>query len=695
MTSEPIATKQQTSYLEEGNKEFREKKYPAAIGLYLLAYQGMPQLKEIVTFKIVLAWRRYKNLLNSKDRLFVALIGSDPAVTSGRLDTFSKLYGNFTEVHIVNEEFSQFNTSSWLSNSKSTFSIRNLFAQNENIFLKQAIQKVVANPFDIVHLFEPSVSGIFFAMLYKLICGAKVLVDIDERQLNPSVEMPQDIRDYLEKKQDLDQENTGLKRFTLDLAKDIDSITISNMILQQQFGGEIIGEKPRGRSHLNRAQLRQLQNSIEESDKDSSNQEVFIDKFLVAFWDLLSAEKTAFLKRVSDASSINDTSEGDSNSFCVVRLEEANLKFASGWAIYAKDKNKRIFLKVNLNDSPLHIVNTSRYRDDIKKERGGEGFVGYSAEMTEYLDFSGHSEISVSPISHVMHEKDSKKSLTKKLPCLLKGQHFKNVNEKAKELLQRNCYSFNHKLNKAADSFSVSIIILNLNGLNVLQRCLESIYEHTGCDFEVIVIDHGSTDGSVEFLKHSKLQNLKSYFRGKNYSFSSSNNFAAQKTQGDILVFMNNDMIIVDDAISAMARTALHSDFGVVGIKLWDMPQGLPVEISKSLGVVQHLGVHFRDCHRENIVEAYETRQSTFWSDEPDFFETPAVTAAMMALTKSDFLLVGGFDEDYFYGQEDVDFCLKYMRSNHKKTGVLLSHGAYHARGLTRYDSSVKMNSSL
>ncbi|MCP3889848.1 MAG: hypothetical protein GY702_13385, partial [Desulfobulbaceae bacterium] len=95
------------------------------------------------------------------------------------------------------------------------------------------------------------------------------------------------------------------------------------------------------------------------------------------------------------------------------------------------------------------------------------------------------------------------------------------------------------------------------------------------------------------------------------------------------------------------------------------------------------------------IVEAYETRQSTFWSDEPDFFETPAVTAAMMALSKSDFLLVGGFDEDYFYGQEDVDFCLKYMRSNRKKTGVLLSHGAYHARGLTRYDSSVKMNSSL
>ncbi|MCP3929247.1 MAG: glycosyltransferase family 2 protein, partial [Bacteroidetes bacterium] len=181
----------------------------------------------------------------------------------------------------------------------------------------------------------------------------------------------------------------------------------------------------------------------------------------------------------------------------------------------------------------------------------------------------------------------------------------------------------------------------------------------------------------------------------KNYSFSSSNNFAAKKALGDILVFMNNDMIIINYVISATASTALFSDFGLVGIKLWDMPQGLPIEISKSLAVVQHLGVHFRDCHRENIVEAYETRQSTFWSDEPDFLETPAVTAAMMALTKSDFLSVGGFDEDYFYGQEDVDFCLKYIKSKRKKTGVLLSHGAYHARGLTRYDSSIKINSAL
>ncbi|MCP3890394.1 MAG: glycosyltransferase family 4 protein, partial [Desulfobulbaceae bacterium] len=125
-----------------------------------------------------MAWSKYQNLRSSKERLSVALYGSDLAHTSDQIDTFSELYSSFAEVHIVNEEFSQFNTASWLSNSKSTFLSKTLYTQNENIFIKQAIQKVAANPFDIVHLFEPSVSGIFFAMLYKLICGAKVLVDI-------------------------------------------------------------------------------------------------------------------------------------------------------------------------------------------------------------------------------------------------------------------------------------------------------------------------------------------------------------------------------------------------------------------------------------------------------------------------------------------------------------------------------------
>ncbi len=643
-------------------------------------------IKKIIIFRIRLAWSKYQNLRYSKERLSVALYGSDLAHTSDRIDTFSELYSSFAEVHIVNEEFSQFNTSSWLSNSKSAFSIKNIFAENENIFLKQAIQKVVAIPFDIIHLFEPSVPYIFLAMLHKLIWGAKVLVDIDESPFNPSAEKPRDIRDYLEKKQDLNLEKTEWKRFSLNLIEEINSITVSNMMLQLLFGGEIIGKLPDGGSLINGVPIKKFFNFIKESCKDYNKQESFIDIFLVAFMHLMSWKKTASQKRVRDASPINDTRKS-----CMVTFEEVTIKTASGWAVCTEDKNKRILFKVNLNYHPLHIVDTTRFRNDIKKEHGGDGFVGYKAEMTEYIDFSSTSEISVDPMSHVTREKDCNKNL----PCLLKGLHFTNVNEKAKKLLQRNFYSFNHKLKKSADSFSVSIIILNLNGLNVLQRCLQSICEHTVCDFEVIVIDHGSTDGSVEFLKNSIFLNLISFFRGKNYSFSSSDNFAAQKAQGDILVFMNNDMTIVDDAISAMARTALHSDFGLVGIKLWDMPQGLPVEISKSLNVVQHLGVHFRDCHRDNVVEAYETRLSAFWSDEQDLFETPAVTAAMMALTKSDFLMVGGFDEDYFYGQEDVDFCLTHMRSNFKKTGPLLSHGSYHARVLILYNYSAILNSSL
>jgi GT2 family glycosyltransferase len=674
MSSERVVQKKQTSYLDEGNKAFHEQKYPAAVALYLQALQCMPQLKKIVAFKIRLAWRRYQNLWSSKGPLVVALCGSDLAYSSDRLDIFSELYGSFAEAHTINEDFSK-STSSWITHGKSAFLGANFPAQSQNNFLKQAIQKVAENPFDIVHLLVPSATGIFFAMLYKLIWGATVLVDIDENQFYFSSGNPETFKDYLQKKQNMVLENAGLRRFALHLAHEIDGITVSSVKLQQLFKGQSVISTVADHGRFENAlQLQQLLDAIAKSGKDINQQETFIDEYLTAF-SILSARNTA--------------------RSCKVWLEEATLKIVSGWAICPEKKNERIFLKVNLNDHPLHIANTYRFRGEVKKAYGGEGFVGFLAEMNEYLDFSGHAEISVEPISHLLAETDGRKNLAKSLPCLLKGRHFTNVNEKANILVQRNFHSINQELNTPVASFSVSIIILNFNGLNVLRRCLRSIYANTDCKFEVIVIDHGSTDGSVEFLKSSKYPTLRSFFRGKNFSFSASNNFAVQQVQGDILVFMNNDMIIVDDAISAMAATAFHSDFGLVGIKLWDMPQGLPVELSKSLNVVQHLGVHFRDCHRENIVEAYETRLPAFWGEESDVFETPAVTAAMMAISKSDFLLAGGFDEDYFYGQEDVDFCLKYMRSSRKKTGVLLRHGAYHARGLTRYNSTTAMNAIL
>ena len=60
----------------------------------------------------------------------------------------------------------------------------------------------------------------------------------------------------------------------------------------------------------------------------------------------------------------------------------------------------------------------------------------------------------------------------------------------------------------------------------------------------------------------------------------------------------------------------------------------------------------------------------------------------MLCIRKSEFEAIGGFNRKYFYGQEDVDFCLRYGRQIKRKIGVALDEGAYHIRGLSRRELS-------
>lgn len=365
-----------------------------------------------------------------------------------------------------------------------------------------------------------------------------------------------------------------------------------------------------------------------------------------------------------------------------IRLEKVSLYNATGWAIAEGYENERIYIRADLNGIPIYIADTIKYRGDVMKLHGGDGFNGYSVELNEYFDFEGRALISVSPINGVANNKQTAQQRSQQMPRLFNGEHFTDINLRSKDLVLR--YINDLRISKIEKEGLVSIIILNLNGFDVLCECVASIIRNTKCLFEIIIVDHGSNDGSLEYIKSIFDNRIKLISRGKNFSFSESNNFAAKNARGDVLLFMNNDMIVVSDVISEMANACRYSDFGLVGVKLWDMPKGLALEKSTNLNVVQHLGVHFKDTSRSNYIEAYESRLGVFFPDKSGIYKTPAVTAAMMAITKVDFDHIGGFCEKYFYGQEDVDFCIKYLRANLRETGVLIGDGVYHARGLSR-----------
>src|SRR3954454_7374150 len=107
----------------------------------------------------------------------------------------------------------------------------------------------------------------------------------------------------------------------------------------------------------------------------------------------------------------------------------------------------------------------------------------------------------------------------------------------------------------------LSIVILCWNDREVIGECLRSIYANTRMvDFQVIVSDNGSSDGSVEFIR-SSFPMVQVIENGKNLRFAKANNIGIRASSGEYVLILNPDTIIHNGALDKMVAYAdLHPD---------------------------------------------------------------------------------------------------------------------------------------
>ena len=91
---------------------------------------------------------------------------------------------------------------------------------------------------------------------------------------------------------------------------------------------------------------------------------------------------------------------------------------------------------------------------------------------------------------------------------------------------------------------------------------------------ELIVVDHGSDDGSIEQIKQlsKKENNIITWERGKNYTFSESNNSAVERAKNEIIVFINNDIVLEDGDFDDLSNVLGEEKIEIVGGLLYDAP---------------------------------------------------------------------------------------------------------------------------
>jgi GT2 family glycosyltransferase len=190
---------------------------------------------------------------------------------------------------------------------------------------------------------------------------------------------------------------------------------------------------------------------------------------------------------------------------------------------------------------------------------------------------------------------------------------------------------------------TVAAIILNWNGRDHLAACLPSLFAQTYRNFEVIVVDNGSTDGSQDWLRAHYPQ-VRLIENPTNRGFAAANNQAIRTTQAEYIVLLNNDTIADPGWLAALVDAA-ESDpaIGMVAAKML---------LASSPGIIDSAGIAI-------------DRAGIAWGREGGRPDQPATNGAPVevfgasggAVLYRRALLndIGLFDEAFFAYLEDVD----------------------------------------
>lgn len=210
----------------------------------------------------------------------------------------------------------------------------------------------------------------------------------------------------------------------------------------------------------------------------------------------------------------------------------------------------------------------------------------------------------------------------------------------------------------------ISVIIVNYNTKEITKQCLDSIYKWTkDVDFEVIVVDNASCDGSQSMLEsYPKIKYLQS---GANLGFGKANNLGFQHSKGRYILLLNSDTYLLNNALKAFVEefNSLPENIGCIGGWLRS-PDGTP---NHSYSIIPNLktaiktafGVYGKLLGRkpQNLMISDDTSKSK---------EVEYVTGADICIRREVIEQCGLFDPDFFMYYEESEMQYRYSRAGFK-----------------------------
>jgi GT2 family glycosyltransferase len=199
-----------------------------------------------------------------------------------------------------------------------------------------------------------------------------------------------------------------------------------------------------------------------------------------------------------------------------------------------------------------------------------------------------------------------------------------------------------------------SIIVSTWNGRHLLETCLPRLLQavaREGGDHQVIVVDDASADDTVDFVRREFPQ-VRLISLPRNLRFAGANNAAARQARGDVLVFLNNDMLVAPDFLAPLLRHFDRPEVFAVTARIEMEPRWVGGGLVRETGLVR--------ARFEDGFFALHHEEPT--SDEP----TPVLYAGggSSAMRRDRFFQLGGLDRLFrpFYF-EDLDISYRAQKA--------------------------------
>lgn len=210
-----------------------------------------------------------------------------------------------------------------------------------------------------------------------------------------------------------------------------------------------------------------------------------------------------------------------------------------------------------------------------------------------------------------------------------------------------------------------SIIIVSYNNVEILEECIKSIFRHNdiGNSLEVIIVDNSPNEDLYFYIKDKYKKIL--IIKNTNSGFGDGNNIGVSHSNGEYLLFLNPDTILVEPIFRfAINKFEENPEIGLFGVKLLDenMNDNLSYYFLKDKGIVNN-----------QLLKIFN-KMNLFIPNKM------FISGANMFMRKSDFIKIGKFDNNFFMYMEERDLTMRLIKLK-KKNAFYKDKSIIHLEG--------------